>query len=95
MWLLDVYRKKNKVVLWFKTKEGNKRVEKPFVAVFYVELKGKPTIENLGLDYSIETKTDYLGNKVRVCEVPVFNLNRFENIVNSLEKKSKAQADSI
>lgn len=89
MWLLDVYRKKERIVLWLKTDKGSVKKELPFVAVFYVEKKGKNILDRLCLDYSFERKKDYLGKYREVYEVPVFNLNSFETIIEWIEKASK------
>ncbi|MFW6449930.1 MAG: DNA polymerase domain-containing protein [Nanoarchaeota archaeon] len=89
MWLLDAYRKKEKIVLWLKTGKGSIKIEKPFAAVFYVEKRGKHILDKLCLDYQLEKKKDYLGKVRYVYEVPVFNLNNFENIVSKIEKLSR------
>jgi DNA polymerase elongation subunit (family B) len=92
-WLIDAYRANNKIVLWIKTPNGNKRITRKFNVCIYLDAtkKAKQFLEQHAVEYQLIEKRTYLRQWKKVFAVPVPKLNRFEQFVSWIEKKTQWQ----
>lgn len=84
-WLLDAYRKSNEIILWVKTKEGNRRVVRPFSTSIYIDTSAD--LKEIR-HFTVERIT-YLREKKQVYEVPVPDLSRYESFVHQVEVRTR------
>jgi len=85
MWLVDSYRKTNKIVLWYKDAYSNKRVEVPYTTYIYADLSARSILDKLSLEYKMVKRYDYHGVLLDVLKIRVPRLDRYERFVRMLE----------
>jgi DNA polymerase II len=88
-WLIDSYRNKNNIVLWLKTQDEDICKEIPYSVSIYVEIHPLSTAALKHIKHSIVEKTNQLGNKIKVYEVPVPAIENYERFVQNLEQLTR------
>ncbi|MBU0615323.1 MAG: VRR-NUC domain-containing protein [Nanoarchaeota archaeon] len=84
--LIDAYRKGNKIILWVKENEKNIRIEKEFESHVYLSLKAKEFLERENIPHSLVKRKTYYNTIKDVYDVAVVNLSKF---VRDVEKEFK------
>jgi DNA polymerase elongation subunit (family B) len=86
MWLMDAYRKENRIVLWIKTNEEDIRLERYFTTDIYLDPKAEPF---LSMPYKRIRKKTYLRTYKEVLAIKIPYLSSFETFIKDLEKATK------
>ena len=89
MWLMDAYRKKDKVVLWIKTPDDDLRLEHPYTTTFFAEPSAEAFLEKKGIRFDRIRRKDYLNNRIEVLRIRVSELSSFERIVRVVEQGTR------
>lgn len=82
---MDVYRKKNKLVLWIKTPEQDLRIERGFRVFIYSEPQAEGFLRKNKIPYLPLQKQNYLRQWKNVLAIPVPELSQFESFVRMIE----------
>ncbi|MFC1774870.1 DNA polymerase domain-containing protein [Nanoarchaeota archaeon] len=88
-WLMDVYRSKNRIVLWLKTPDEDIRLVRKYTPIIYLESStiAKRFLEENKINYRKVRRKTYLRKLKTVLEVKV--TEPFELFVKWIEKKSR------
>lgn len=89
MWLMDIYRNKNKIILWVKTHEDDLRIEKSIEVPVYLEADetSKKFLDENKIYKKLASKKTYNGIKqVYEIKAPV---SHFEQYIRFIEEKTR------
>jgi hypothetical protein len=89
-WLIDIYRNKNKLILWLKTRDESIRVEQEYTPRLYVEdtAQIRCLLRAKGVDFAPCVKQDCLYKKRSVLNVPL-PCSEFERFIGWFERMTE------
>ena len=90
---MDLYRKKNSIILWVKTKNEDFEVSKQFTPKIYAkkDLVTDNMVAEHMLEHKIRQRQDYLGKLVKVYELYP-GIENFEKFVKDIETETRHKA---
>ncbi|MBZ0166870.1 MAG: hypothetical protein K8I00_08680 [Candidatus Omnitrophica bacterium] len=89
-WLMDAYRRNNRIVLWMKTPAGEDFYrEYDFTAVIYTDPEAAPVLRRRGIGFHPVIRKTYFYTFKEVLAVPVPRLDSFERFVRELERTTR------
>lgn len=85
-WLMDAYRKEDKIILWLKTQDDDLRREFNFKTCTYVDEEASHIFDKENIAYTKETKKTYLRKDKKVLRIDISRVGDFEKVVRKIEE---------
>jgi len=89
MWIMDAYRKENKITLWIKTVEDDLRKEYDYSTSIFAEPSAAEYLKRKKINFFRTKKKNYLRDKIDVLEVPVPEISSYESFVRGIEQGTR------